>query len=292
MLLLPWNAVMTAEVGSFRFLGRLTPLMLLLAPFPLLALRKHHELRPLVLISVVSCAAWAAGPHWLRHLLPALPILAIALGASTARITDTHRPWTALVTALVFAAGAPANLAPLSAHLSDRLPVALGQESRSAYLKRSVRSAEAVGWLNANTPEDAVVAVMYEWPVHLIERRTVLGSVEDHVPTRYWMLVHEEQGLRALQEAGVTHLIVGRFRFLRKWYPFLSDAVFESMFRAPTQLLEDRLLLDATLMFESQHTRVYRLDGDIGGTSPAVEPAGPEHTDPSGSRASGHLSRE
>jgi hypothetical protein len=119
-----------------------------------------------------------------------------------------------------------------------------------------------VQWANEHLPDDASVAVLFEWPVHLIDRTTVLGSVEDHVPIRYWLLVHKGESLEALRERGVTHLVVGRFKFLRKWYPFLSDEVFASMFQAPVATLEQLLLQEATLVFEANHTRVYRLESD------------------------------
>ena len=261
-LLLPFRAVLTAEVGSFRFLGRLTPLVLLLVPPTLFAAARAPVIRRLAVVSGVAAMAWAAGPHWLRHLLPGLPIIAATLGAGT--VQGLRIPSTRVLAAasVVWLAGAAANLGPISTHLADRLPVALGQEPRADYLARTVRSAPAVDWVNENLPVDARVAILLEWPAHLIERSTVLGSVEDHVPTRYWMLVHGERSLEALREQGVTHLVVGRFKFLRKWYPFLPDPVFDAMFQQPVQQLEELLLLEGTLVFEQNHTRVYRLASD------------------------------
>jgi|GEM_PF-919194 len=258
-LLLPWNAVMTADVGSFRFLGRLTPLVLLLVPGALWGMGRHPDVRRLGIISAVACGAWALGPHWLRHLLPVLPILALALAAGTRVAVGDRMPALVAATTIALAAGLPSNWGPVATHLADRLPAALGQEDRPTYLSRAVRSADAARWLNEHTPHNAVVAILYEWPGHLVDRTTVLGSVEDHVPTRYWLLVHGDQSIEALRARGVTHLVVGRFRFLRKWYPFLSDDVYEAMFEAPTQALEALLLKEATLVYEANHTRVYRV---------------------------------
>ena len=259
-VLLPWNAVMTGDIGSFRFLGRLSPLLLLLGPPALWATRRSRPVRELLGVGLVVALAWAAGPHWLRHLVPGLPVLATGLGLGAATVLEQAPRALWLGVGAVTLAGAPANLAPIATHLSDRLPAALGQEDRATYLERSVRSARAVGWLNDHLPASATVAVLYEWPSHLIDRETVLGSVEDHVPTRYWLLVHGDGSLRALRDRGVTHLVVGRFKFLRKWYPFLEDDVFDAMFAAPTRLLESLLLQEATLVYEAGHTRVYRLD--------------------------------
>ena len=67
---------------------------------------------------------------------------------------------------------------------------------------------------------------------------------------------------RARIRIGERDLLVGRFKFLRKWYPFLPDPVFDAMFQKPVQQLEQLLLLEGTLVFEANHTRVYRLASD------------------------------
>ena len=54
--------------------------------------------------------------------------------------------------------------------------------------------------------------------------------------------------------------MISKTRFLRKEYPFLSDAQFESDFQAPMLLLEDRLKMEATKIFEAKPTTIYRLD--------------------------------
>ena len=255
---LPWNAVMTAEIGSFRFLGRISPLPLLLAIPAAVGAWQHRGVRAPLAVGLVGALAWSAGPHWLRHMLPVLPVLAVGLSSGA---VGCMRPEALLgATTLVSLAAAPANLAPMLTHLADRLPAALGQESRADYLHRAVRSAPAITWANEHLPADAKVALLYDWSTHLLERDSVLGSVEDHVPTRYWLLVHGDDSLDALAEQGVTHLVVGRFRFLRKWYPFLQDDVFNEVFKDPTDLLDRRLLRDATLIYEAGHTRIYRLD--------------------------------
>jgi len=260
--MLPWNAVMTAEIGSFRFLGRVSPLLLWFALPAAFGAWRVPTVRAPLAAGLVGAAAWTLGPHWLRHLLPVLPVLVVGLAAGAAAVLTGHQRALLGAAGLLTLAAAPSNLAPMATHLADRLPAALGQESRGDYLERVVRSATAIEWANHHLPEDATVALLFDWSTHLLERDSVLGSVEDHVPTRYWVLVHGDDSLHALRRAGITHLVVGRFRFLRKWYPFLDDDVFDDVFKGPTDLLDRRLLRDATLIHEAGHTRIYRLDPD------------------------------
>ncbi len=259
-LALPYTAVLTADPGSFRFLGRITPTLLVLAAASLWGAMRHPHARPALLASLFGCIGWALGPQWLRHLLPTLPLLAAALTYAAANAMRPHTRLLLLGFGSVWLAGLPSNVAPHVEDVAGKLDVALGTETKAHFLHRSVRSAEALDWANAHLPPDARVALLYEWSSHLLQRATVLGSVEDHVPTRFWLLTHGDASIRDLSAAGVTHLVVGRFSFLRKWYPFLDDTVYDSMFAAPTTELERLLLRDAILIHEAGRVRIYRIE--------------------------------
>ena len=150
-------------------------------------------------------------------------------------------------------------LGPLLPRLADRLPVATGQEPVADYLARVEDAFPAMRWANDSLPQDAQVALLYTWTGYLLQRDYVLGSVEDHIPVRHWLLTHGEDSLTELQALGVTHLIVGRIGFLHKTYSFLSKEAFEEAFLDPLELLEERLLVDAVLIYEARGVRVYRL---------------------------------
>lgn len=260
MALLPWNAVMTARIDSFRFLGRLTPTFLAAAPAALGAMRHPGPARSVTAVAAVSLAAWAAGPQWLRHLLPALPVLALAAAGGLA-------PWLvgrtrALVSAGLGAcwlAGLPANLGPVWRDAADRLDAARGTESRDVFLTRKLFDWPAIRWANQHLPPDARVALFFEWSTALLDRDSVLGSVEDHVPSRHWLLVHGDRSLDDLKAMGVTYVIRTRTRFLRKSYPFLNPATFDRTFQAPLDLLDRLLLHQATLIYRANRTEVWRL---------------------------------
>ncbi len=260
MLTLPWNAVMRAEIGTFRFLGRLNPVFLALLPLALWGARRAGAPRKLLVVATLGALGWAAGPHWIRHLLPTLPVLALALGAA---LTEGSPFGARLPRAALLAAGLlglPANLGPLLTRAADNLGAATGTETRESYLARNLESWPAVAWCEAHLPPDARVALLFDWSNALLTRDTTLGSVEDHVPTRWLLLRYGDASLDQLREAGVTHLLVGRVNFLRKLYPFLSDEAFRAEFEAPEAQLDDLLLRRAVLVHQAGRTRVFRLE--------------------------------
>lgn len=264
MLLLPWNAVMGAEIGSFRFLGRLNPAFLALLPLALVSVlgsagQVAGAPRKVAGVALVGAAFWATGPHWIRHLLPVLPVIALSLAAALAEGAPfgARAPRLALLVAGLM--GLPANLGPLLTRAADRLKVATGQENREEFLARTLESWPAVAWCNQHLPPDARLALLFDWDNALIERDTLLGSVEDHVPIRYLLLQEGEHSLDALIRAGATHALVTRVNFLRKLYPFLDQSSFEAEFDAPEALLDRLLLRQGTLVFQHGRSRVYRL---------------------------------
>jgi hypothetical protein len=257
MLLLPWNALMTAETNSFRFLGRLTPAFIALAPFTLWAARKAGIARRLTLVSAITVVAWAVGPHWLRYLIPGLPVLALA---SAAGIPRPDPGWAVAVGAMIAGLfGVPANWMPLAVDTADRIAVVAGQESRHVYLDRHIEGYSAIRWANDHLPEDARVAMLFSWTGAHVNRLQVLGSVEDHTPTRHWLLTHGDDSLRALASAGVTHAIVRRVRFIEDAYPMLPPASFQTAFREPVQILRESLLMQAQLLFQDDQLAVYQM---------------------------------
>ena len=261
LLMLPWNVVMSAEIDSFRFLGRVTPSLLALAPAAAWAAWGRGTVCRLLVVSVTLCLAWATGPHLLRFLLPGLPILALAAGAGATRLLVCGRSGTLALAAVALTGllALPANLGPVLSHAGDRVRAATGTESRDAFLTRLVPSWPAIRWANQHLPADATVAVLYNWQGYLIERPTRLGSVEDHIPVRHWQLTHHEESLSRLRAEGVTHVLIDRQRFLGAAYPFVPEADLDTLFRSPTRAWEDQLLMEGALLYEQGGTRIFSL---------------------------------
>lgn len=78
----------------------------------------------------------------------------------------------------------------------------------------------------------------------------MLGSVEDHVPGRHLLYVHGDDSLAVLQQAGATHVLGNRVRFIRKSYSHLGDSTFDVQLRQPQRQLEELLLTQTVQLFE------------------------------------------
>ena len=258
LVLLPWNVSVHAEPDSFVFLGRLSPAGLLFLPAALiLGIRQHKALAVAALTAFVG---WSLGPHWIRYLLPAAPILALLLVTGSPRLPRFAQAALLLGVAL----GLPRNWGPWLSDLAERAPTVTSHDAAEELLRSEIRGYEAIDWINDNSPEDARVALLFSWPKYHVNRSTVLGSVEDHVPTRAHLGLHNDAALQVLKRSNVTHLIVagacsGCKNFLKKSYPFLSETEFREHYRGPEEQLQQLLTREATKVFESSKYSVWRL---------------------------------
>jgi hypothetical protein len=164
-----------------------------------------------------------------------------------------------LAIAALLVLGAPSSVVPLAKARIDEVDVVLGAESREQFLARKVSDWPAIAWANDHLPPDARVALVFDWSAFLLERDSVLASVEDHTPLRYYVLTHGEAALSDLRAQGVTHAIVGRVHFLRSTYSFVDDESFARDFEGPEETVDRLLLQEAELLFEDGGTRVYAL---------------------------------
>lgn len=258
-LLLPWNMLMRAEPDSFVFLGRIS---LLWAPLLGAGLwRSRPDTRRLAVVVLAGIVGWALGPQLFRYLLPLSGIAALMGGALSPG-------WPAL---LLWLAALPANVAPAWERAAGRIAVARGAEDRAVFLEREVSAWPALTFLREHVPPDAEIALLYAWHGYYVDQPYVLGSVEDHVPTRWWLWSHGDAALADLSAAGVTHLLVGDVRSIRKSYPFLSPAVLRAQFTEPEERLRELLLRDATRLFAANRWELWRLDA-AGLDAPAPAP--------------------
>jgi hypothetical protein len=253
LLMLPWNAIMSASPERIQFLGRLHPAFLPLVPIGLV-LSIRGPLRRTALAALVATALWAIGPQWIRYLLPALPLLAW-IGGTAAGL----HPIADLTILALLVVGAPASLAPLAKARTDELDVVLGAETRDEFLARNVSDWPAIAWANEHLPSEARVALVFDWSAFLLERDSVLASVEDHTPLRYYVLTHGDRTLADLRDQGVTHVIVRRVHFLRSKYTFVDADTFARDFEGPGATIDRLLLQEGELLFEDGGTRVYAL---------------------------------
>lgn len=253
LLRLPWALVFRAETDSFRFLGRLHPLWLYAAPLVALAAVRDATARVWLVAVAVALVGWFAGVQWMRHLLPLAPLFVLAW----ARAFDLAPRGVGLVAGLVWALLLPPQATDALVRAAGTVPVVGGRVDRDAFLRERVAGWPAIDWVNRNTPADATVALLFAGEAALLERRTRLGSVEDHTPSRWFVHTHGDRVVAALRDAGIDVVVLGRVGFLARQYPFLAPAEFEAQFRAPERRLRDALAADATLTFEQGRYSVW-----------------------------------
>ncbi len=266
---LPVDLLFRAEPGSFVYLGRLSLAWGVLLPGAAIACARssaRHDARRLLLVVGLGFAGWAAGAQLLRWLVPLAGVAGLLAASAGSAVETPSASATRLAgglrvaTWIVLLASLPANLAPAWARAAARVDVARGAESREAFLARELPAWGALAFLRDSVPADATVAQLFSWQGYWIPQRHVLGSVEDHVPTRWWLATHGDDALSALSREGVGYLLVGDLDFLPRSYPFLTPAALDAQFRAPARGLRERLLHDATRVYAEGRWEVWRLD--------------------------------
>ncbi len=248
--LLPWNLLMRAEVDSFVFLGRISLLWAALAAATVWALRRDGAVRRLAFVCALGFLGWALGAQIVRYLLPLAGIAALAGGGLSRR-------WPAW---LLLAVSLPANLAPALERATERVAVVTGNQTPDEFLTDALPAWGALRFLREHVPAEAPVGMLFAWHGYYVPQPWILGSVEDHVPTRYWAWRHGDDALAALADEGVRYLLVGDVHFLKKSYPFLAPSVLKAQFTEPEAKLRELLLRDATRLYASGRWEVWRLD--------------------------------
>ncbi len=250
-MLLPWNVLARARLDTFAFYGQLAWGWAAVAFGALWASWRDRKLRPWFAVLVVGFVTWGSTAQIMRFLLP-LSGVALMVGAG-ARLR-----WVALALAL---ASVPRNLGPILDEAKAQFPVVAGRERADDYLSRQIPAWPALAYLRDEVPRDARVALLFAWHGYYVEQDYILGSVEDHTPTRRFVVSSGGDVVGALRARGVSYALVGDIKFLRKAYEFLPEREWRSQFVAVRDTLRGALERDATRLFAEKKWEVWRLDG-------------------------------
>ncbi|MBC8454687.1 MAG: hypothetical protein H8D71_00585 [Deltaproteobacteria bacterium] len=155
------------------------------------------------------------------------------------------------ILALTFIASTHSGLQGFGATLQDNF-TALREGS-------SPPGQQAIEFCNDHLPKDATVALLFAWSRASLQRKQIIGSVEDHVPTRHFLLKNRADPVGALVAAGATHALVRNTKFQRTTYTFMERTDFDSRFKEPVHSLDHMLLMNAQLLYRGPHHRVYKL---------------------------------
>ncbi len=146
LLSLPWTITMSGRFFSIEhFDGMIGPVFLLGAPFVLAGLFKYvpsgaarRGLRIALGFAVAHALLWIVLSRQVRFLLPALALGAALIGGCI-WLAAFPRRWQRLVHGS-FLAGLSANVVLIAAHFAahNPIPVVMGMESESTYLRREI----------------------------------------------------------------------------------------------------------------------------------------------------------
>lgn len=195
-LQLPWN--LTTHGRAFN--GMISSLLLALLPLFIFA-RRQRELDAFAVAALLMAVAWFFLYQETRFLLPCLALLAVLCGfglQAGVRTPLARNVLLALVLLVLFS-----QFAVTLAYKRAALPVALGLETREAFLLRTHDNYAACAWANENLPGNSTI-VFFATDAGYYCRRSVVYS--NYVDFRE---AADAQGLQELLRGfKATHVLV------------------------------------------------------------------------------------
>ncbi len=247
-VLLPFNLyTQPGQFSTLKLYEALSPLFPLALLYPWLARRHTHSqgLDRLAGISLLLFIAWALGSQQIRFLLPVFPLWAVLAVWVLQRIeAGLKRPLRFVpLAALVLVAAVSMVLTSVNFFFYAPWRVALGQESKTAFLMRTVDNYPAWNFIQTSLPPGSAVLQMGDGRTYYCPR--CLPDGDQSAWTRLALAnLGVPEAASALHTMGVTHLLysLGDARVMAASDPSGRQAaayqVFEERFRpACTQVL-------------------------------------------------------
>ena len=247
ILLLPYNVLVHAKPYSDQFLGRIHPLWALTIPLVLW----EKQYRSFVVFGV-CCIFWSIGPHWIRHMIVFLPIGASIFSKNIPKRL-MHGIW------FVYMLLLPWQLSTLLLDIEAKIQSVFLMSEAETLQSKKVPGWDVGKWIKEHTPKDAKIAFFYSWSGLATDRYFVLGSVEEHIPTRNWLMTHKNQSLLELQKLGIDYVVVGPAPKYKAGWDFLQKSDFEQRFVQPQNMLNNCLLRDAVMLYQHKGFSFYRI---------------------------------
>ena len=210
VLSLPYRIAVKSDAAYGEFMGIYLPFLLPLAALGAVLFRRGGRL---VAYGWLHLLAWAFGSQQLRFLGSALPALATAAAGAVAagdgyRHVWLRRLWRGALVVLVLGASFPY----VSAFIYDSLPghLYLAGMSRDDYVESKCRSYAATKFINAMTPADAKVLMVFTNHTLYLEREAIYDSFFEASP--FLLAAERASAGRELYELarrwGATHVHV------------------------------------------------------------------------------------
>ena len=209
-LLLPWNVSLRARMDSPLFDGVLGPMFILTLPFLAGIRRWPAQLRILAVFCVAAFFFWASSAQQIRYLIPLFAPLAVVV----ALVLTRYRRSKALFPLLILIVSG--SLLFNGYHISSEfltvrpLPVAVGLESREAFLSRRIPVYPMYRLINRELPPDSRVFLIYmKNYTYLCEHACYADAMfESYTLQKRLHQTASPEGLRnSLKAEGFTHLL-------------------------------------------------------------------------------------
>ncbi|ATB28445.1 glycosyltransferase family 39 protein [Melittangium boletus] len=243
LLQLPWQ--LTFEPHKARAEAPLSPGYLAALPFLLVGAWKNRWVRILLALVGVQLVIWLASTQLIRHLMPTLPLLSLAVGGALHQVlpwrmeASPRLPRAVLAIGLALLLLVPArNFARRMLRQTGGLPVTT--EQREQFLLRSLPTYASYKLLNETRGRDYTVYALLDENMAYFAQGTFLG---DHFgPVRYDDLLKSagngELLYAALRGFGADHFLVNR---TRNTHNLPNDDFFNSHFKL-LHVQQDHLL--------------------------------------------------
>lgn len=212
---LPWD--LTYDPKSFKGEAELSPFYLYLLPGALIVCFMKAPVRGLLAVVVAYTLGWSMLLHDLRYLLPAVPVLGVAV-ATAADVLFARFPFRVrwVHGALPTLAGVVLILYPgwLYAYDYHNTPLVVTPEQRAAYLKEWLPSYSAHEFLNARRGRAYTVYALFNENMAYYKDGTSMGDWFG--PERYSEVRYLRRGrplFTKLKSLGADHLLIATDRF-------------------------------------------------------------------------------
>jgi hypothetical protein len=213
---LPWNLTFDSQFFvEERFDGMVGCALLAASPALIPLLRGNRKARWVLLAALAHAVFWALLTRQIRFLLPALALVAAALGAALSESGAPRRLRRALAPTVLI--GVALNVVIHAFHFAhhDPLPVLLGLETREAYLTREIPGGDYPVFerIDRSLPADAYILLgSLGNPGYLVKRRYHSDAFFENRTLAAILAAHPDPSAAhaEMRRRGFTHLL---FRF-------------------------------------------------------------------------------
>ncbi len=258
-LLLPWNITIHVGLDYKSFLGKITPLFLMILPAFLL-LSKEKIYWYLFIACGVFFACWAYYFQNLRYLVPVFPLLSILCVIGLQRMTQVEgsfNPTRVLshISAILIVVVMAKEGAVYIKKVPDHLNILAGNESSETYLSKNVQPYEMFQYINKKLPESSKLFFIWENRGFYCKRE----YISDLIYEASWIVPFisnansSDKLFSKLKSMHITHIL----------YNQLLGNVFRPSFSAPEQKEDFVRSMGILEEFLGKHSRLVYQNKEI-----------------------------